>query len=186
MSKKILPGLIDQSVEVFNDENGNVLTIQNGNVLPFSNLPFAMIERFKELMKSDKEVLLAMHDLVPDSEILRIEKFVSCRFGGLDYQGDIVDDKFQDGEYWNCPNRANCPHNGIVCKLPMVNGERITEQDVKILQLTATEMTNDVIAQELNLPLGTLHKLKRNIWATLGIQTKQQATLIANEMNLLP
>ncbi|MBX9886650.1 MAG: LuxR C-terminal-related transcriptional regulator [Flavobacteriaceae bacterium] len=91
----------------------------------------------------------------------------------------------QDGEYWECPNHGNCKSEGILCKLPTYNEQRLDKQEVKLLQLMASNMTNEVIADELAMPLGSFHKLKKNVYDKLGIQTKQEGTMVSFFLNLI-
>jgi DNA-binding NarL/FixJ family response regulator len=69
--------------------------------------------------------------------------------------------------------------------LPIINGQRITKEEIKLLQLSSTDMTNEVIAEEMNLCLGTFHKLKKHVYAWLGIQTKQEGVPISYFHNFL-
>lgn len=182
---KVYPGMMCDAVEFF--QHGNQLkAIQNGKVKSFSELSFATIQILKEEINKDKEVKLALHDFHPTSEMKRIEQFALCRFGGLDFSGDIKNGELQDGEFWQCPNHGNCPHEGLLCKLPKVNDERLTKQEVQLMQLTSTDKTNEVIAEELGVPLGTFHQIKQKLYRKLGyVQTKQEVTLIATLLNLI-
>jgi DNA-binding CsgD family transcriptional regulator len=181
---RLYPGLADSSIEFFNDQE-EIKVIQNSKVFPFDEASFSVIQILEEEIEKDplvKSHLMVMH---PDSKIKRTKQFVHCRFSGLDYQGDIKEGKLQEGEYWACPKRGNCPSEGILCKLPSYNDKELTDQDVKLLQLTATNKTNDVIADELSLPLGSFHKAKKYLYEKLGIQTKQEGVMISIFLNLI-
>lgn len=181
---RLYPGLADSSIEFFIDNN-QTKVIQNSKVLPFTEVSFSIIQLLDEEIEKDLLVKIHLMDMHPTSKIKRTEQFVHCRFGGLDYQGDIKDGKLQDGEYWECPKRGNCPSEGILCKLPSYNNKVLTNQDVKLLQLTATNKTNEVIADELSLPLGSFHKAKKYLYEKLGIQTKQEGVMISIFLNLI-
>lgn len=178
------PGMLCSATEFFISEN-EVKIIQNSKILPFCEISFATQQILKEAINEELEVKLALHDMHPISNMKRIEQFAKCRFGGLDFQGDIKDGQLQDGEYWPCPNHGNCPHEGILCKLPTYNKQRLTKQDIQLLQLTATNKTNEAIGDEMNLPMGSLHKAKKILWMNLGIQTKQEGVLISFFLNLI-
>lgn len=186
MTTKIIPGMITNETEFFVVEN-EVKVLHNGKVAEFSETPFPIFQLLKETINNDPLVLEKLMDLQPVSEYKRIEQFVICRFGGLDYKGDICKDmKLQDGEYWPCPKHGNCSAEGVLCKMPEVNGNRLTSEDVKLIQLTTTDKTNEVIAEEMNLPLGTLHKMKHALYHKLGnVQTKQCVTKIAIALNII-
>ena len=184
-NSNILPGMVNNSLEVFVVENVTK-AIHKGKVIDFTELPLGIIELLKEAIKNDKQVALALHDWHPFSQWKRIEQYASCRLGGLDYNDDITaDGKFQDGEYWPCPKRGTCQYEGIICKLPIVNDHRLSPEDVKLMQLSTTEKTNEVIAEELDMPLGSFHKAKARIHQILGIQTKQGITKFCTYLNLI-
>lgn len=184
-NSNILPGMMSKELEIFVVENA-VKAIHNGKVIDFTEFPLGIIEMLKEKIKSEKEVELALHDWHPHSQWKRLEQFVSCRFGGLDYTGDINQKgEMQDGEYWSCPNRGKCQYEGVVCKMPLVNGHRLTSEDIKLMQLSSTEKTNEVIAEEMNMPLGTFHKAKARVHSILKVQTKQGVTRIGQYLNLI-
>lgn len=179
------PGMLDQSTEFFIYQD-KLKVIQNGNIKDLSELPLQTVELLKNEIKANRVVNLALHDLHPTSKFKRIEQFITCRFGGLDHQPDVIEGKLQDGEYWPCPKRGSCPHEGVLCKLPIVKDERLTKQDVELLQQLSTEKTNEVIAAEMHLAPGTFHQVKKYLYRKIGnVQTKQASTQIAQFFNLI-
>ena len=181
---RMFPGMICSATEFFISDN-QVKIIQNSKILPFCEISFATQQILKEAINEALDVKLALHDMHPSSNIKRLEQFAKCRFGGLDFQGDIKDGQLQDGEYWPCPNHGNCPHEGTLCKLPVYNEQRLTKQDVQLLQLTATNKTNEAIGDAMNMPMGSLHKAKKFLYVKLGIQTKQEGVMISMFLNLI-
>ena len=184
MTPKTYPGMTDSSTEFF-IQNNELKAIQNGKVKAFTELPFSTIQILKEEMHKCNDVITSLHDMHPNSEMKRIEQFATCRFGGLDFNADIKDGQVQDGEYWPCPFHGSCAHEGILCKLPVINDVRLTKTDVKLMQLSCTEMTNEVIAEEMNLPLGSFHKAKKYIHDLIGVQTKQGIANICFFFNII-
>jgi hypothetical protein len=183
-NSNLLPGMLDDNVEIF--VQGQELKImQSGKILPFAEISFTVISLLEEEMYQDNDVLISLHALHPHSKMKRIEQFAKCRFGGLDFHPDITKSNLQKGEYWDCPMRGTCPHEGNLCKLPSIKNKRLTSVEVKIMQLSSTEMTNDVMAEEIGLPFGTFHKIKKELYKILGIQTKQEATLLSKFFNLI-
>ena len=182
---KLFPGMTDNSVEFFTHQN-QLKFIKSGQIASFTDLPFATIEILREEIDKSIEVKTALHDLHPTSEMKRIEQFAICRFGGIDKEGDIVDGKLQDGEFWACPMHGNCPHEGVLCKLPLINGKRLSKQDVQLIKLLSTDKTNEVIAEESEIPLGTFHLAKKFLYKKLGnIQTKQELAILAMVHNII-
>lgn len=182
-TSKILPGMVNNSVEFFIAE-GQLRFIHAGNVNAITDLPFSVIQILNETIDKDKQVKSELKKWHPNSKYKRLEQFISCRFGGLDHTPDISNGKVQDGEYWDCPLRGNCKSEGILCKLPTHDGKRLTNKEVKIMQLSATDKTNEVIAEELGIAFGTFHKIKKQLHAKFG-QTKQQIALWASHYNLI-
>ena len=183
-TNRMYPGMGCSATEFFLSNN-EMKIIQNSKILPFCEISFATQQILQEAINEDIDVKLALHDMHPTSNMKRLEQFAKCRFGGLDFQGDIKDGELQDGEYWACPNHGNCPHEGTLCKLPTYNEQRLTMQDVQLLQLTATNKTNEVIGDEMELPMGSFHKAKKYLYEKLGIQTKQEGVMISIFLNLI-
>lgn len=186
MNQKVYPGMTaDRSLEIFTHQ-GELKAMKDGKVNSFTDLSFSDIAILKEEIDANIEIKLALHDMHPDSEVKRIAQFAFCRFSGLDFQPDIIDGQLQDGEYVECPKRGTCPHEGTLCKMPIVNEQRLTNQDVALMQLLSTEKTNDVIATEMNLAPGTFHQAKKFLYRKIGnIQTKQRCAMIANYLGLI-
>lgn len=179
---RVYPGILDTNIEFFN-ANDQVKVITNGTVIPFEDLPYAHHQLIKEQIDAPAyEILKAWH---PDSEIEQITKFVSCRFGGLDYTPDVENNKLQNGEWWACPHRGNCAGEGIVCTSLTYKGSPLSTKHITLIQLLSSDHTNEAIADKMKLPMGTFHQLKKELYSILGTQTKQGVTLIAVFLNLV-
>lgn len=178
-------GMNDSNVEFFTVE-GEAKVIANRKIKDFTETPFAIIQILSEAIEKEKPLKMALLDWHPNSRYKRIEQLVKCRFGGLDFQADIKNNTLQEGDYWKCPNRATCSNNGIVCKAPKYNNVELSPLDVSLMELLSTNLTNEVIADKLNLALGSFHKAKKILYAKLGgIQTKQELALIAQRLNII-
>lgn len=184
MYTNVLPGMMCSSVEFFVVENV-VKAINHGKVLDFNDIPIGIVELLREEINKDENVKLSLFEMQPDSEWKRLEQFVKCRLGGLDFQGDIKEGNMQDGEFVDCPLRGTCPHEGVVCKLPVVNQYRLNSEDVKLMQLSSTEKTNEVIIEEMQIPAGTFHKHKAALHQNLKVQTKQGLAIISKTLGLI-
>lgn len=186
MTKKMYPGMISHEIEMFVVEN-ELKVMQGGKISSFAELSYATFQLLREAIENDKNVQTHLKQMHPTSEYRRIEQFAKCRFGGLDFTGDICNETgtVQDGEYWECPLRGNCLSEGVLCKMPKVGEERLTSVEIKLIQLSTTDKTNEVIAEEMDLPMGTFHKNKKHIYEKLRISTKQCLTKFAMSMNLI-
>jgi predicted ATPase/DNA-binding NarL/FixJ family response regulator len=63
--------------------------------------------------------------------------------------------------------------------------ESLSERELELLQLVAEGKSNREIAQELILALGTVKSHLHNIFQKLGVRSRTQAVVRANELNLL-
>ena len=97
----------------------------------------------------------------------------------------IENNKLKDGDYFECPKRATCKFNGVLCQAPKHKGNSLTEIEIKLMKLTSTVQTNETIAINLELALGSFHKLKQALYEKLGVQTKQEVALIAKSLNII-
>lgn len=183
-NQNLLPGLLDDSIEFFIDAD-NIKAITNGAVIDFANLSFDAIKVLQDAIDSDHDVKMHLFDMHPTDKYKRLEQFVKCRFGGLDYQADMSSEGLQDGEWWPCALRGSCASEGVLCKAVKFNGQRLDNQDVNLVQQLSTNNTNEVIASEMDMPMGSLHLAKKKLYRKLGIQTKQEATIIGQRLNLI-
>lgn len=179
------PGMGDSSIEFFVSEENETKIIQKGKVLPFSKITIATMKILEEAIRADENINRELRDMHPVSPLKRVEQFARCRFGGLDFVGDIKEGQLQNGEYHDCALRGHCKSEGILCKLPSYNGKELSSQDIHLMQLLSTPLTNDLIADEMHLPMGSFHKAHRQLYNKLAIQTKQEITRIAFSLNLI-
>lgn len=184
-ANRLLPGMGDSSIEFFVSEDSETKIIQKGKVLPFSKITIATMKILEEAIRADENINRELRDMHPASPLKRVEQFARCRFGGLDFVGDIKEGQLQNGEYHDCALRGHCKSEGILCKLPSYNGKELSSQDIHLMQLLSTPLTNDLIADEMKLPMGSFHKAHRQLYDKLAIQTKQEITRIAFSLNLI-
>jgi hypothetical protein len=183
-TNRMFPGMGDSSIEFFISDKETKF-IQHGKVLPFSQISFDVLKILDAAIRENKIVNLELHDMHPTSNLKRVEQFARCRFGGLDFVGDIKDGQLQEGEYWGCPLHGNCKSEGILCKLPSYNNEQLSSQDISLMQLLSTSKTIETIIYEMNIKAGSFHKAHRILYNKLGVQTRQEVTKIAYLLNLI-
>jgi DNA-binding NarL/FixJ family response regulator len=184
MEIKIYPGMSCHGLEFFL-HGSDFKIIQHGQVKAFDEIPYQTSQIILEAINASPEITAALLEMHPDSQSKRIEQFAKCRFGGLDFQADIIEGELQDGEYWACPLHGSCKHEGVLCKLPKFNQERLTKEEIQLMQLSTSEKTNEAIADALQLPMGTFHQRKNTLHKKLGVQTKQGLTKISIFLNLI-
>lgn len=179
------PGMITNEVEFFT--TGEELKVINkGKIYSFKELDASIIKILSDAMKQDQNAQAVLIKWFPNQELKQVEKFTQCRFGGLDFNPDINSaGKLQKGEYYQCPFRGKCEGEGVVCRNIRHNGNEITNEEIQLIKLLVTDLTNEDIADEMNLKLGTLHFKKRVLYEKLEITTKQQLTLFAVQHNIV-
>lgn len=178
-------GMNCSGIELFAVES-EMKFIADKKVQSILNLPYGIRQLTQEEINKDEAVKHALQEMHPNSVFDQQNQFLQCRYGGLDFSADIKNNQFQEGDYWDCPKRATCAFNGIICKAPTYKGQKLSPIDIKLMKLLSTNATNEVIADALNLALGTFHKLKKALYAKLdNIQTKQELALIAKSLNLI-
>lgn len=183
--QKIIPGLLDNTFEFFNFED-DVKFISDGKLKSFAEAPASIIIMLKEAIEKNPEAKSILMEWHPQNEFNQLQKFASCKFGGIDYSADIKDGQLQQGEYWECPNAGSCKGEGIICTSPTYNGHILSKTEIQLIKLSTTEKTNEAIADEMSLPMGTFHKYKHQLYEKLGfIQTKQSLTKIAINLNII-
>lgn len=183
-STKLYPGMLDKSVEFFNTDKG-LKAIANGSVIDFSDLPIELHRLVKRIYDNNIEAQQVLMEWYPNNPAKRLETFVKCRFGGLDFTPDISDNEIQDGEHWSCPLRGVCKGEGKICKPVTYNNHPLDATEINILRLLSTDLTNEAIGSEMKLPMGTLHKIKQKLYEKLNIRTRPEATLVVVSLNLL-
>lgn len=179
-----IPGLICGGLEFFN-KGGKTKFLQSGQVKDLSELPYPVIEKLKKIISSNADLEEELKFHYPESEWKRIEMLVHCRYGGLDFFPDVENGEMKDGDYWACPLRGSCRSEGIICKNLKFNDVEIEPTEIKLMQLLTTSDTNDVIAEKLEIPLGSFHLLKKHLYQKLKVATKQELTLLALKLNII-
>lgn len=182
---RIYPGLLCSSIEFFTGKTGKLKVLSGGKVMEFKNSSYSHHQILKEAIESEPETFQILNEWYPRSELKRLIQFGSCRFGGLDFEPDVIDFKLQEGEYNECAARDHCPGAGILCHKPKYRGESLEFFEVKILQALCTTDTNENIAAQIPMALGSFHLAKKNLYKKLGIQTKQEAAMISRDLNLI-
>lgn len=183
-ASKCYPGMLDDSVEFFNSSNG-LKVMTNGSVIDFSEMPVKLHQLVKRIYDNHPEADEVLKGWFPTQPAKRLETFVKCRFGGLDFTPDIQNNVVQDGEYWDCPLRGSCKGEGKICKPISYNQQTLSTTEINMLRLLSTDKTNIAISDDLNLPLGTFHKIKQILYQKLNIRTRPEATLVVVALNLL-
>ena len=177
-------GLNCKGIEFFTVES-EMKFIADGQLQCTSKLPYGIVQLANEEIAKDKTVENALLELHPNSSFKRMNQFLHCRYGGLDYSADFKNNEFKDGDYFDCQKRNTCKFNGILCQAPKYKEHTLTAIEISLMKLLSTNLTNEVIAEKLKLAYGSFHKYKQILYAKLGVQTKPEIALIAKSLNLI-
>jgi DNA-binding CsgD family transcriptional regulator len=183
-NSSVYPGMVSADTEIFNN-GGNLMAIHNGSTICFDLLPISVFERINQVLQSDIDASTILKKWFPKDHKAQVKKFASCRFGGLDHTPDIGVSDSQQGEYWDCPMHGSCTGEGVVCKMPVYKDYRLTAADIRLIKLLTTGRINTVIADELNMPLGSFHAKKKKMYKLLGVMTRPELTRVAVTLNII-
>ncbi len=64
--------------------------------------------------------------------------------------------------------------------------EPLSERELEVLQLLAAGMSNQEMAQQLVITVGTIKSHVHHIYSKLGVKDRLEAALRAKELGLLP
>ena len=181
----LYPGMNCDGMEFFAVES-EMKFIADSEIQCISKLPYSVIQTGNEFIENNEELKDALYELHPSSQFARLNQFLSCRYGGLDHSADFANNEFKEGDYHHCPKRVTCKFNGIICTPPKYNDNALSSLDIQLMILLSGNHTNETIADDLEIPLGSLHKHKQYLYEKLGgVQTKQEVALIAKSLNLI-
>lgn len=186
----IYPGMVSNDYEFFNHAN-ELKVLTSGVTSTFDKLPAVILDAISEVLAQDFKAAAVIKSGALPVKGSALEVFTRCRLGGLDFTPDVqVSDcatqiTIQNGEYWDCPMRGKCAGEGIVCRMPEYNGERLSIIEVQIMKELHTVDTNEAIAERLGIPMGTYHFHKKHLYRKLGnLQTRHEVTRVADSLNI--
>lgn len=181
---KIYQGMLNNNAEFFRDGD-DLMVISNGSIKPFEQISFPHYQLFLEEINSDPQLKSELQKMHPNSEFNQVKQMAGCRFGGIDFDADIKGNTLSRGDYWDCPKRGSCSGEGIICSQVKYNGSILSKRHIDLIKLLVTNATNQTIALTLSIPEGTMHLLKKELYAIFNVQTKQELALKAHHINLI-
>ena len=185
--QNVLPaGLMTADYEFFTIVD-QVYFIHNGETKQIKELPYFVANEFINVINSEAKTKAILENWFPNQPQKQLEKFIGCRFGGIDEKPDFFASTktVGCGDHWNCPNRKFCLGDGIICQPLTYNGKVITSIEREMIKLLMTNDTNEVVAEKLGLAFGTFHKIKKQLYEKLNCQAKHILTQIAYKLNIL-
>lgn len=114
---------------------------------------------------------------------LIVKRFCKCNFGNIDDIPDIVE-RTCNFECVPCPLKGECKYEGVICH-PIFN-HRISDAEMRVLNLIYSNTTREDIAQCLSLSLHTVNNHIRNAYTRIGVKDTPAFIRYASQNNLFP
>lgn len=180
-------GLINSSIEFFTDhEHQHLYKLKDGRVTEFEYWPDELKYTIWKYISPDQQKLRALIYLAgPDRDRI-IKQYLICLYGGFDNHADMVNGELLQQEYWACPKRGTCRHEGIICsKLRTDTGAYLTAREIEVLKLIASGMLDKEIADHLGISVNTVPMHTKNLRIKTGLFRKADLTRFATLKNLI-
>lgn len=184
---RLYPGMCDDSLEIFfHPEEQKLKAIVNGAVKDFSTLSASKKQFLNRIIETDAQLADVLGTMFPNNNTAQVEKLAKCRFGGLNFQADYCGNtQMQNHDIIDCSIRSTCPGSGIVCKNLNWHGEELTQTDVLAIQLMASDHKTELLAEELEMPLGSFHVYRTKFFNRLGVKSKPELARVGVELGLI-
>jgi DNA-binding CsgD family transcriptional regulator len=182
---KIPAGLVDHNYEFFVSPNVALSAITGGSVKSFDDLGDDVLQVIEKQMRRYPAKLreIGKMGIIGTRDV--IKQFLICNYGGFDHHADMVEDQLMPTEYWPCPLRGSCAHEGILCdKFKTDTGEYLNKREMQVLKLIAAGSLDKEIAEQLTISIHTVTTYTQNIRRKTGLLRKPDLTLYAHQKNL--
>lgn len=186
-STRLYPGMCDDSLEIFfHPEERTLKAIVSGTVKNFADIRPEKKQFLNNILESEPDLQRILETMFPGNKTDQIEKLAECRFGGLNFHPDYCGKtNTHNYDIIDCKIRSSCAGNGVVCKNLKYNGEELSSTDVLAIKLMASDYKTEVLAQELNMPLGSFHVYRTNFFQKVGVKSKPELARVGVELGLI-
>lgn len=178
------PGLIDENIELFSQEN-KAMALFKGRVVSLFELPLPILRIITEELVSNEPAFLALQLAGYETLDKQLEKFTVCRFGSFDHLPDYSQGQLAKSEYHDCGYRGECSMEGIVCSSLWVNGRVVSPFETRMIQLLASEDVLPVVAEKLQISLTNFETRKKVLFEKLGVATRAGMVSAAYKIGVL-
>lgn len=186
-TKRLYPGMCDDGLELFfHEEEGAMKAIIQGKVVDFADLTSSEIQFLIEILETEPGTTAVLRQMCGTDVQTMLEKLARCRFGGLNFQADFSpSSNAASADAVDCIIRKSCPGCGIVCRNIVHNGEELSHTDIRAIQLMASDYKNEVVAEKLNMPLGSFHVYRTNLYKRSGVKSKPELASVGVQLGLI-
>lgn len=183
-STRLYPGMRDGSLELFYvKEEQKLMAINAGKILDYDQLSLAETKFLDQIIDAENETKEILEKWYP-MRALQKKKLAECRFGGLNFTPDFTNG-VHAADTFDCPLKCTCIGFGKVCRNLEYNGHSLDSFDEKAISLLISAKKNTVIAEELNIPLGSFEVYRTRLYNSLKISTKQELASVAFILGLI-
>lgn len=184
-NNQIQAGVADRGLEIFK-QNELTLATYAGHTYKFRELPNLVLNLLRADLELNIEAKVALDTWGYSEEMDRLEKYATCRFGGVDMFSDITSCGKLNPDYHDCPSRSRCPFNGVVCVKPAGKNGELSDREVEILKLIAEGQMEKQIADTLGITQGAIAKHRKSLFNKTGTASSVSLTHWAIARNLIP
>ncbi|MES2810042.1 MAG: helix-turn-helix transcriptional regulator [Bacteroidota bacterium] len=179
-------GLLDNSIEFFVCDELKAYKLKDGKVIAFEDFDKDIIDAVLGDMLNYPAKVAQLTAMGLSGRQEMVKQYLVCNYGGFDNKADFVDGVLQPTEYWPCPKRGSCPHEGKLCdSLRTDTGAYLTKKEIEVLELVALGKFDKEIADALNISANTVPTHTKNIRLKTGLSRKADLTRFAVEKNLI-
>ncbi|AEV34191.1 response regulator containing a CheY-like receiver domain and an HTH DNA-binding domain [Owenweeksia hongkongensis DSM 17368] len=183
-TNQIQAGVADRGLEIFN-QGDRTLATYAGHTYKFKDLPNHILNLIRMDLALNERAQKALIQWGYSDESERLEKYASCRFGGIDLFPDVNTCGELTPDHHDCPSRSSCPFNGVICVKPAgVNGE-ISPREMEVLKLIAMDYMEKEIAEKLEITQTGVAKHRKALFNKIGVQSSIGLTHWAITHNII-
>lgn len=176
-------GLMDKSVEFYVHRN-QVYCLHDGSKYAFEDFPKWILDVIEDDMLKYPEAIKSLASWENLQEDDYIRQYIYCRFGGIDSEPDIDENKeIHHSEYFDCGLRGVCKYEGKLCPSLKVANGYISPRELDHLKLI--QLPDKQIADKLHISIDTVFSHKQNIYAKTGMKNKVELAVLASKKGII-
>lgn len=183
-SNHIQAGVADRGLEIFNQRDKTLATYR-GKTYHFQALPDHVLNLIRMDLSINERAKKALDQWGYDDDLPRLEKYASCRFGGIDMFPDVNSCGDLTPDHHDCPSRSTCPFNGHICVKPAGDNGEISPREMEVLKLIAMDFREKEIAEKLDITQAGVAKHRKSLFNKIGVQSSIGLTHWAISKNII-
>lgn len=170
--------------EFFHDGN-DLVFCENGIAKSFFNLPISLAEVLNDNLENRPLAKKSLDELKIFDPVQRLKKFTECNHGDFNDRADVVGDRINDCEYFNCGKRGECKHEGKLCNKIVAPNGVLSATEIRIIIQVAMDKSDNEIAVSMFRSRFTISTHIRNIVEKLGVRSRVGVALFAANKHLI-